>query len=621
MINPQQHKFHIPVMGLAFTIDSPIKVARFGISSVISIVEDRLIEMMRSHYYATINKPYKPIDTNEHDYRAKRITDYLNLVNTIVHEQVEKLKKSTFETGAEIVQYFEMLPDDSKIKKLYLQMISTDNIHEKEKMASYLRTQITPGSIDVNVMTKTDRNNYDKEAVLIEDGSDAVAALRGYAKSDLSNSSIIFSAGMNPRLYNYLEKCNEFDFNEEGGFDKKVIVKVSDYRSALIQGKYLAKKGIWVSEFRIESGLNCGGHAFATDGFLMGPILEEFKTKKQELIDTIFEIYNDAIRKKMGKPVVYPPAMGLSVQGGIGTAKEDQFLHEYYKVQSTGWGTPFLLVPEATTVDNATLNLLSKAKKDDIILSSNSPLGVRFYYLKGTSGEKEKQGRIKNGKAGSPCTEKHLAFNTEFTKEPICTASHKYQKLKIAELQSKALPELEYQQQLTGITDKECLCIGLSNAAAINYELTLVKNLNAVNVCPGPNIAHFSKLVSLQTMTDHIYGRVNIMDDVNRPNMFVAEFRLYINFLKEQLENENFNGQDFKRKKYFAEFFKNLREGISYYKTLPPSVELNRAEFLLAFNLFEEELNILALQFSISEPQKEITAIPSVSNISSLSEA
>lgn len=50
---------------------------------------------------------------------------------------------------------------------------------------------------------------------------------------------------------------------------KKVVIKVSDYRSALIQGKYLAKKGIWVSEFRIESGLNCGGHAFATDGYLL----------------------------------------------------------------------------------------------------------------------------------------------------------------------------------------------------------------------------------------------------------------------------------------------------------------------------------------------------------------
>src|SRR5436190_16300274 len=100
---------------------------------------------------------------------------------------------------------------------------------------------------------------------------------------------------MNPRLYNYLGLCNEFDMNADGGFSKKVIIKVSDYRSALIQGKYLAKKGIWVSEFRVESGLNCGGHAFATDGSLLGPILEEFKVKREELIDTLFEIYNAVI--------------------------------------------------------------------------------------------------------------------------------------------------------------------------------------------------------------------------------------------------------------------------------------------------------------------------------------
>jgi hypothetical protein len=70
-----------------------------------------------------------------------------------------------------------------------------------------------------------------------------------------------------------------------------------------------------------------------------------------------------------------------------------------------------------------------------LLLSDNSPLGVRFHYLKGTSSEKEKLQRIKNGKPGSPCTEKHLSFNTEFTTVPICTASYKYQKLKIAELQ------------------------------------------------------------------------------------------------------------------------------------------------------------------------------------------
>jgi hypothetical protein len=41
------HTFHIPVMGLAFSIDTPVKVARFGISSVVSIVDDVLIEQMR----------------------------------------------------------------------------------------------------------------------------------------------------------------------------------------------------------------------------------------------------------------------------------------------------------------------------------------------------------------------------------------------------------------------------------------------------------------------------------------------------------------------------------------------------------------------------------------------
>jgi NAD(P)H-dependent flavin oxidoreductase YrpB (nitropropane dioxygenase family) len=70
------------------------------------------------------------------------------------------------------------------------------------------------------------------------------------------------------------------------------------------------------------------------------------------------------------------------------------FLHNYYGIDSTGWGTPFLLVPEATTVDDSTLQLLQKAKKSDLFLSKNSPLGVPFHYLKGTSSDLEKQRRI-----------------------------------------------------------------------------------------------------------------------------------------------------------------------------------------------------------------------------------
>jgi hypothetical protein len=296
---------------------------------------------------------------------------------------------------------------------------------------------------------------------------------------------------------------------------------------------------------------------------------------------------------------MYPPILKITVQGGIGTAKEDQFLHDYYGVESTGWGTPFLLVPEATTVDEGTLNLLSKATKKDLSLSYNSPLGVRFHYLKGTTAEVEKMQRINDGRPGSPCTEKHLAFNTEFTTEPICTASRKYQKLKIEQLKSMELPEMEYQKQVISITAKECLCVGLSNAAAINYGETLVKNLDAVNICPGPNIAYFNKVVSLQTMIDHIYGRTNIMEEENRPNMFIAELVLYIDYLKEQLENETTLDSDVKRKKYYVEFFNNLQVGINYYKALPETVEPNYAAFTQSLDIAEDTLATLNCQYSI----------------------
>ena len=147
------HTFHIPVMGLAYTIDSPVKVARYGISSVISIVEDRLVEMMRSYYYPQTGRTYLPITTDQPDYRARRITDYLNLVNTIVREQVEKIKIAAFEKGSEIVTYFEMLPEQSVLKQLYRQMTQTEDEAEKRRLEAYLRNQIKPGSIDVNIMT------------------------------------------------------------------------------------------------------------------------------------------------------------------------------------------------------------------------------------------------------------------------------------------------------------------------------------------------------------------------------------------------------------------------------------------------------------------------------------
>jgi hypothetical protein len=126
---------------------------------------------------------------------------------------------------------------------------------------------------------------------------------------------------MNPRLYSYIEEFEDFYPDSNGNIKKKIILKVSEYRSAIIQGNFLAKKGIWVSEYRIESGLNCGGHAFATDGLLMGPILEEFKQKKSEIQNSAFPLMKAALEQKR-RPV--PQDMldiKISVQGGVGTSE------------------------------------------------------------------------------------------------------------------------------------------------------------------------------------------------------------------------------------------------------------------------------------------------------------
>ena len=58
------HTFHIPVMGLAYTIDSPIRVAQYGISSVISIIDDDLIEKMNAFYSQKFELPYQEITQN-----------------------------------------------------------------------------------------------------------------------------------------------------------------------------------------------------------------------------------------------------------------------------------------------------------------------------------------------------------------------------------------------------------------------------------------------------------------------------------------------------------------------------------------------------------------------------
>jgi hypothetical protein len=284
-------------------------------------------------------------------------------MDKIIHEQVAATKNMPFQQGNELFKYFEMLPDQSELSKKFKHMCSLPTGAEKEQLQQELKECVTAGSIDVNIMAKVDNLNYSDDGTpLSVEYSDALSALRGFANSQLS-SSLVLSAGYNPRLYNYISSFADFFPNEAGRQKKKIILKVSDYRSALIQGKLLAKKGIWISEFRIESGLNCGGHAFATDGFLLGPILEEFKEKRNSLTSELFNLCNQALINDGRNAYSETPTQRITAQGGIGTANEDRFLREYYHLDGTGWGSPFLLVPEATNVDERTLNDLGKSTR------------------------------------------------------------------------------------------------------------------------------------------------------------------------------------------------------------------------------------------------------------------
>jgi hypothetical protein len=558
------HSFHIPVLGVGYSIDTPINVAHYGISSVISLVDDSTMERMREFYSNKFDIPFKKITKEVEDFRAKRITSYLNLVDEIVKRKVAELKSSAIHAGEEIEKYVHMLPDSSTIKeKFNLAKISRE---AAEEFSKWVNEKLHVGSVDVNIMTKLDKVNSKSGVELPVEYNDAHAALRGYANSGLT-SSLVLSAGMSPRLYSYLENFKDFFPDVNGFIKKKIILKVSDFRSALVQGKIFAGKGLWVSEYRIESGVNCGGHCFPTNGILFGPILEEFKKNRDMLFDTCIEMYKSALHKKEIRQPAETPDIKVTAQGGVGTSEEHDFLINNYGLDSVGWATPFMLVPEVISIDSETIKILADAKEDDLVYSGLSPLGVPFNTVKGVSMSLYKEELAKNGKPGYSCTKGFLKYNTEYTEKPICTSSRQYQTIKLQELKEQNLQEEEYKKAYENIVEKECLCNGLSTSTLLSKSIDVKPNFK-VTCCPGPNLAYFSKISTLNEMADHIYGRINLLDNRPRPHMFLKELNMYLDIFKERIENFMKNREDSKELKQLQAFQQNLIEGINYYKSL-----------------------------------------------------
>jgi hypothetical protein len=556
------HHFHIPVMGTAFTIDTPYKVARFGIASVVSIGDDVLCETMRAYYSNKYSIPFEAITPDSgYAYRQQRITAYLNLLQDLIDRQIASMKTTPFLDDSDNTLFFKLLPDNHPMKIVFNHMcVSLGD--ERAQLEQQCRAFIQPGPIDVNIMTKLDRNNYDADNNVLPDiFSDAVSALRGFAESRLE-ASVVFSAGFNRRLFAQCAQIDDFFF-VNGAPKKQIILKVSDFRSSQIQGRFLAKKGVFISEYRVESGLNCGGHAFATEGLLCGPILDEFKHKLPDLVMECRKTCNHFLEAN-NKPLI-PDTVDarLTYQGGLGTHAEHQFLMDYYGVHSTGWATPFLLVPQVTTVDVATRTLLQHATESDCYLSEISPLGVPFNTIKNTQSEVQKMTRVAEDKPGSPCPKGYLVSDTEFSKKPVCKASIFYQKRKIMQLKKMNLLSSAYDTLFKKIIDKACLCEDLAAPALLSYGIE--SNRPQVSaVCPGPNIAYFNKIMTLKEMVDHIYGRVNVLMGIQRPHFFISELRMYVQYLKKDVlaMPSEASAIDIRRLLRFAN---NLRAGIRYY--------------------------------------------------------
>ncbi|MGB5358578.1 MAG: hypothetical protein WBN27_01375, partial [Eudoraea sp.] len=140
------HSFHIPVMGIGFTIDTPLKVSQFGIDSVISLVDDILIEKLRKMYCEKFERPYSEITEKMDDFRAKRITSYLDLIYDESVKKFEELKNVTTESATDLKKYFSMLPDTSRLKQEFKNL--TKDSFDLQEIKTWVVENLPMGSID-----------------------------------------------------------------------------------------------------------------------------------------------------------------------------------------------------------------------------------------------------------------------------------------------------------------------------------------------------------------------------------------------------------------------------------------------------------------------------------------
>lgn len=99
------------------------------------------------------------------------------------------------------------------------------------------------------------------------------------------------------------------------------------------------------------------------------------------------------------------------------------------------------------------------------------------------------------------------------------------------------------------------------------YDLDTKVEGKGVSVCPGPNIAYFSNQMSLKEITRAIYDTTKNITRADRPNMFMKELHIYMDYLQKKMEDAA-TVKTPKEVKYLKTFISNLNGGIDYYLQL-----------------------------------------------------
>ena len=493
-----------------------------------SIVDDALIEQVRRHHATRSGcalRRHRAAGARRARAAHHRVVD---LVHDLLERQMTALRALPFAPGNDKTKYFELLPDDTPLRAPTGRSARCRRDRERARAGDELTRAMVPGSADVNIMTKLDRARAGPRR------------RRARARAVGRQGSAARVRGVAPRVGPRAVGRDEPDAvrlaraipgvlpGRPGAHRQGIILKVSDFRSALVQGRFLAKKGIEIKELRIESGLNCGGHLFATDGELLGPILDEVPRSTRRAAGGLRAGRRASTTRSTAMPFVGEPsrrasrcraASATTVRSG-GSASTTAPTGRAGRRRSCSFR-------EATALDDATRAQLAAATPADLYVSDASPLGVPFNNLRGSSSEVWTTGRIDEGHPGSRCPRGYLESNTELTNTPMCTASREYQTAKLASLGFAAPPPADTTDpRVRAVYAKACICHHLGNGALV--DLGIARPGLPVAVCPGPNIAWFDREYTLREMVDHVYGRGASLVPASRPHCLAKELEMVV---------------------------------------------------------------------------------------------